>query len=75
MSPYAKIVLSTIRVVAFGAVTVSVALWASDVYLFLSHRPGPTPLGLALKGLPALGGLVLFWKAKSLALSWTRDLE
>jgi hypothetical protein len=75
MSPYAKAVLSVIRLIAFGCVILSVSLYASDLYLYLSQRPIAGPVRLTLKGLPILAGLALYWKGKEMAEYLTRDLE
>jgi len=75
MSPYAKAVLSVLRLVAFGCIILSLAFYSSDYFLYLSHRPLPGPGRLALKGAPLLAGLVLYWKGRALAIRLTRDLE
>lgn len=75
MSPYAKAALSVFRLIAFGCIILSLALYSSDFFLFLSHRPATGAGLLALKGAPFLAGLVLYWKARPLASRLTRDLE
>ncbi|HEX4120009.1 MAG TPA: hypothetical protein VH619_05215 [Verrucomicrobiae bacterium] len=75
MSPYAKAALSVLRLIAFGCIILSLALYSTDYFLFLSHRPLPGPWMLALKGVPFLAGLILYWKARPWALRLTRDLE
>lgn len=75
MSPYAKAALSGLRLIAFGCIVLSVALYSSDCFLYLSHKPLPGTALLALKGAPFLAGLILYWKARPLALRLTRDLE
>jgi hypothetical protein len=50
-------------------------LFASDVYLYLSHRPFSGPALLALKAAPALAGAALCWKAKPMAIHLTKDLD
>jgi hypothetical protein len=75
VSPYTKAVQSIVRLVAFGAVVFSVCLYASDVFLYFSQRPPSRPLILALKGLPFLAGLVLFWKSSAMAMYLTKDLD
>jgi hypothetical protein len=75
VNPYTRAAQSIIRLLAFGLVIFSFCLYASDVFLSLSHRPVSRPASLALKGLPFLAGLVLFWKSSGLALYLTRDLD
>jgi hypothetical protein len=75
MSPYAKAALSVLRLAAFGCIILSLAFYSSDYFLYLSHRPLPSKAMLALKGLPFFIGLILYWKARPLALRMTRDLE
>jgi hypothetical protein len=79
MSPYAKAVLAGIHFLALGCVLVSLGLYANDIgrHLFwsLSERPPNGVLVLALKGLPSLAGVVLFWKGRAIAQHFTKDLE
>jgi hypothetical protein len=75
MSPYAKAALSVLRLAAFGCIILSLALYSSDYFLYLSHRPLPGTGALALKGVPFLAGLMLYWKARPLAERLTRDLD
>jgi hypothetical protein len=76
MSPYAKAVLSALRLLALGCMLASLTLYANDVYLNLTHRP-PADAGwvLALKGVPFLAGAVLLWKSRGLAERFTKDLD
>jgi hypothetical protein len=75
MSPYAKAVVSVLRLASCGLIILSFGLCSSDFYLFLSHRPYSKPVVLALKIAPALGGLALAWKAKPIAIHLTKDLD
>jgi hypothetical protein len=75
VSPYARVVLSIIRLIAFGAIVFSVCLLSSDVFLYFSHRPTSGALFLVLKGLPFLAGIVLFWKSSDMADHLTKDLD
>jgi hypothetical protein len=75
MSPYAKAVLSLLRLVAFGCIILSLAFYSSDYFLYLSRKPVSVPGRLALKGIPFFAGLILYWKARALAVRLTRDLE
>jgi hypothetical protein len=75
MNPYAKAVQSVLRLIAFGCIILSLALYSSDYFLYLSYRPLPGRGLLALKGVPLLAGLVLGWKARALAERLTRDLD
>jgi hypothetical protein len=75
MSPYTKAALSGLRLLAFGCIILSLALYSSDYFLYLSHRPLPKPSVLALKGAPLFAGLALYWKARALAERLTRDLD
>jgi hypothetical protein len=75
MSPYAKAALSVLRLIAFGCIILSLAFYSSDYFLYLSHRPLPGSGPLALKGVPLLAGLVLYWKGPALAARLTRDLD
>jgi hypothetical protein len=75
VSPYTRIVQSILRLAAFGLVVCSFCLYASEVFLYLSHRAVSGPGWLALKGLPFLAGVVLFWKSSDMALYLTKDLD
>jgi|HubBroStandDraft_4_1064222.scaffolds.fasta_scaffold2608596_1 hypothetical protein len=75
ISPYAKAVLSVIRLAGCGLIILSFGLCSSDVYLYLSHRPFSGPALLALKAGPALAGAALCWKAKPMAIHLTKDLD
>jgi hypothetical protein len=75
ISPYAKAVLFVIRLAACGLIVLSLGLYASDLYLYLSHRPCSGPALLALKAAPALAGVGLGWKAKAMAVHLTKDLD
>jgi hypothetical protein len=75
LSPYAKAVLSVIRLAACGLVILSFGLLASDVYLYLSHRPFSGPALLALKAAPVLAGAALYGKARPMAIHFTKDLD
>ena len=75
MSPYAKVVLSVLRLVAFACIILSLALYSTDYFLYLKHRPLSAPGLLALKGVPLLAGLVLGVSARALAEHFTRDLD
>jgi hypothetical protein len=79
MSPYTKAVRAAFRVLALGCMLVSLGLYANDIgwhiFLHWSDRPPSGFLLLALKGLPFLGGAVLFWKSRAIAEHFTRDLD
>jgi hypothetical protein len=75
MSPYAKVALSVLRLIAFGCIILSLALYSTDYALYLRHRPMSGWGMLALKGAPFLAGLVLGWNARALAEHLTRDLD
>jgi hypothetical protein len=75
MSPYAKAALFVIRLIAFGLVILGFGLCSGDLYLHLSHRPISGPGLLALKASPALAGLALYVKSKTIALHLTKDLD
>jgi len=75
LSPYAKAALFVIRLVACGLIILGFGLCASDLYLYLSHRPVSRPALLALKAAPALAGVVVFAKAKAMAIHLTKDLD
>jgi hypothetical protein len=75
ISPYAKAALFVIRLAACGLIILSLGLCASDLYLYLSHRPFSGPGLLALKAAPALAGAALGWKAKPMAIHLTKDLD
>lgn len=75
MSPYAKAALSVLRLIAFGCIILSLALYSSDYFLFLAHHPLSGTGRLALKGVPFLAGVIIYWKARPWALHLTRDLE
>jgi hypothetical protein len=75
MNPYTKAVLSVLRLAALGLIVLGPCLCAGDLFLYLRHRPTAGPWRLALKGLPTLGGVALYWKARCLAERWTKDME
>jgi hypothetical protein len=74
-SPYTKAALFVLRLIAFGFVVTGFGLWAGDLFLLLRHRPTAGPAMLALKGLPVLAGMILFWKSQGLAERLTKDLD
>jgi hypothetical protein len=75
MSPYAKAVLSVLRLIAFGSIILSLSLYSTDYFLYLKHQPMSGWGLLALKGAPLLAGLILGWNARALAEHFTRDLD
>ncbi len=75
MNACTKAVVSVLRLAALGLIVLGPCLCASDLFLCLSHRPTAGPWRLALKGLPTLAGLALYWKARGLAERWTKDME
>jgi len=76
MNPYTKAVLSVLRLAAIGLILVGASLYAIDANLyFVRHLPISAPYVLALKGLPVLGGVILYWKARGLAEHWTKDFD
>jgi len=75
ISPYAKAVLSALRLAALGLIILGLGLCASDLFLYLRHRSFSAPALLALKAAPALAGVALYWKAKPIALHFTKDLD
>ena len=75
MNTCTKVVLSVLRLAAVGLMVLGPCLCASDLFLYLSHRPTAGPWRLALKGLPTLAGVALYWKARGLAERWTKDME
>ena len=75
ISPYAKAALFVIRLLACGLLILGFGLYASDLYLYLSHRAiSRTPV-LALKAAPVLAGAALYAKARRLAVHLTKDLD
>jgi hypothetical protein len=72
---WTKVAQSVIRLIAFALVVISCFLYADDLYLFLSHRPAPRSGRLALKAIPFLIGLILYWKSRALAVRLTKDLD
>jgi hypothetical protein len=75
LSPYTKAALFVIRVIAFGLIILSFCLYSTDLFLVLANRPLRTGAGLALKGLPLVAGLILYWKSDGIAKKLTKDLE
>jgi hypothetical protein len=75
LSPYAKAALFVIRLIACGLIILGFGLCSSDLYLYLSHRPISQPVLLALKASPALAGVVLFAKARAMAIQLTKNLD
>ena len=72
---YTRVAQAVIRLIAFALVVISFFLYASDLYLFLSHQPPPRPGTLALKAIPFLIGVALYWKSRALAGQLTKDLD
>jgi hypothetical protein len=78
LSPYAKAALFVIRLVACGLIILSLGLFATDVFLYLSpepHHPISRPVVLALKAVPALAGAALYGKSKAIAIQLTKNLD
>jgi len=75
ISPYAKAVLFVIRLTACGLIILGCGLYATDLYLQMSHRPTSGPALLALKAGPVLAGVALLVKAKAMAVHLTKDLD
>lgn len=80
MSPYAKCVLAGIHFIALALIALSVVLYSPDLGAKFLLPPGgghpvSSPLALVCKGIPAVAGLVLFWKGRRLAIYWTRNLD
>ncbi len=75
MSPYTRAALFAIRLIAFGLVILGLCLYSTDLFLLLSHRPPRPGAALALKGLPVLAGLILYWKSHDIARELTKDLD
>jgi hypothetical protein len=75
ISPYAKAVLFVIRLIACGLIILGFGLCASDLYLYLSHRPVARPAMLALKAAPVLAGAALYGKGRAMAIRLTKDLD
>ncbi len=75
LSPYAKAALFVIRLIACGLIILGFGFCASDLYLYLSHRPISQPALLALKASPVLFGAVVLAKAKAMAVYFTKDLD
>jgi hypothetical protein len=75
LNPYAKAVLFVIRLSAYGLIILGFGLCASDLFLYLSHRPISRPVMLALKAAPVLAGAALFGKSRAIAIHLTKDLD
>jgi hypothetical protein len=78
LSPYAKAALFVVRLAAGGLIILSLGLYATDVYLYLSPPPHASlsrPVVLALKAVPALAGVALYGKSKDIAVHLTKDLD
>jgi hypothetical protein len=78
LSPYAKAALFVLRLAASGLILLSLGLYATDVFLYLSpphHRPISGPGVLALEAVPALAGAALFGMSKGIAIRMTKDLD
>jgi hypothetical protein len=68
-------VLFAIRLVALGLIILSLCLYSTDLFLLLSHRPPRPAAVLALKGLPLVAGLIVYWKSYGMAQQFTKDLD
>jgi hypothetical protein len=75
LSPYAKAALFCIRFAACGLMILGFALYATDFYLYVSHRPISRPAVLALKSVPVLASVALYGKSKGMAIYLTKDLD
>jgi hypothetical protein len=75
VSPYTKVVLSVIRLIAAGFILLSLCLCSPDLFLWLAHHPLPHPGLLVLKALPSVIGVVLYWKSDAIAKRLTQDLD
>ena len=75
MSPYTKAARFVIRLIALGLVLSSFGLYSSDLFLLLAHRASQSSGALALKGLPFLAGLIVYWKSYPMARQLTKDLD
>jgi hypothetical protein len=75
VNAYTKVAQATIRLLAFALVIISLLLYVDDLRLLLSQMPLPRPGWLALKAIPFLTGLILFWKSRALAERLTKDLD
>jgi len=78
LTPYAKAALFVLRLAACGLILLSLGLYATDLFLYLSpepHRPISCPSVLALKAVPALVGAALLGKSKGIAIYLTKDLD
>jgi hypothetical protein len=74
-NPYAKAAMLAIRLAACGLMLLSFMLYGPDLYLYVKQRPFSAPSVLALKAIPALAGVALYWKSRALAAYLTRDLD
>jgi len=75
ISPYAKAALFVIRLAACGLIILGCGLYATDVFLYMSHHPVSRPAVLALKAVPVLAGAALYGKSKGIAVYLTKDLD
>jgi hypothetical protein len=75
VSPYTKAALFVIRLIAFGLIMLSLCLYSTDLYLLLAHRPPRPGAVLAVKGLPFVAGLMVYWKSHGMARQLTKDLD
>jgi hypothetical protein len=74
-SPYIKAALFLIRLIATAFLLCGLFLYYDDLYLWLSGKPPHPILVLALKAVPMLVGLAVFWKSRAIAERLTRDLD
>jgi len=75
VSPYAKAALFVIRLIATAFIICSLCFYSTDLYLWFSRHPPQNAAMLALKAVPMLIGLALFWKSHPIAKHLTKDLD
>lgn len=75
MSPYTKAALAVIRLMAGGLVVLSLCLYLPDLFLWLSHQQPHSVVRLALKAIPLVIGVALYWKSDDIARELTKDLD
>ena len=75
MSPYTRAALFLVRLIAAAFIIFSLCLYSSDLFLWLRHHP-PRGIGwLALKAVPLIIGLAIYWKSDDIAKQLTKDLD
>jgi hypothetical protein len=74
-NPYRKAALFVLRLIAAGFIILSLCWCLPELFLWTAHHPLKHPVLLALKTVPFVIGLLLYWKGGQIAEQLTKDLD